>query len=80
MELVKGKVVEAKNDIIEAHSDHGTKATVARWREQIILITSNNPIYPSLNMSDQHVGDDGIELIADAIRQNNIISRVDLSG
>lgn len=80
MEVVKSKVVEAKQAIVEAHSDKDTKAVVEKWREKIILIISNNPIYCTLDMMGQVVGDDGVELMADAMRQNNVIVRVDLSG
>lgn len=80
LEAVKSKVAEAKQAILEAHSDHETKAVVAKWRETIILITSNNPVYRTLDMMGQDVGDDGVELMADAVRQNCVIVRVDLSG
>ena len=52
---------------------------VKRLHFQTTLVATNNPLYAKLDMPDNDLGDDGIELVVEALRRNDVITQLDLS-
>jgi hypothetical protein len=79
VDAIVGAVDNAQAALFDTSDEAKHAALIKRLHFQTTLVASNNPLYATLELSRQDMGDEGIQLVVDALRQNDIIHTLDLS-
>jgi Ran GTPase-activating protein (RanGAP) involved in mRNA processing and transport len=72
-------VDRAQEALFDTSDEAKHAALIKRLHFQTTLVASNNPLYATLRLSREDIGDEGIQLVVEALRANDIIHTLDLS-